>query len=109
MARSVSPERKREGASALKKVTAKTIKTPSMVTVGSRPSRSLNEDRVAGEGGAVAASEGMTNGPFSLALGRVGRGTDADENDDPGDKPERIRRHAKQGEAILEDCQQHDA
>jgi hypothetical protein len=42
MARGVSIERKREGANALKKITAKTINAPSIVTVGSRPSQLSN-------------------------------------------------------------------
>jgi len=82
MARSVSPERKREGAIAPKKITARTINTPSIVTVGSRPNQSIKDGRVGGvEAVLVAASVGMTNGPFLLALGGVSRGAHADEDD----------------------------
>ena len=48
MARRVSPERKFEGASALKTTTASKMKAASIVTVGSRPSRSAKEVRVRG-------------------------------------------------------------
>ena len=68
MARNVSPERKFDGA-ALKTTTASTIKAPSIVTVGSRPSRSATDVRLAGDGVVVVTSDDIANGPFLLALG----------------------------------------
>src|ERR1700722_18395042 len=88
MARGVSIERKREGARALKKITAKTINAPSMVTVGSRPSQPMKEGRGAGVEGTMAALVGMTNALFLLMLGGVSRGAHAQENDQAGDEPE---------------------
>src|ERR1700720_3350687 len=61
MARGVSTERKREGANALKKITARTISAPSIVAVGSRPNQPMKEGRVGDAEGAAAALVGMTN------------------------------------------------
>ena len=88
MARGVSSERKREGANALKKITARAISAPSIVAVGSRPNQPMKEGREAGVEGAVAALVGMTNALFLLVLGGVSRGAHAHENDQAGDEPE---------------------
>jgi hypothetical protein len=91
MARRVSPERKLEGASTLKTIAASKIKAASIVTVGSRPSKSATDVRVVGEGvGVMVASDGIADGPLLLALGGNSRGADTDENDDAGDEAERV-------------------
>jgi hypothetical protein len=88
MARGVSSERKREGANALKKTTARTINAPSIVAVGSRPNKAIKEGRGAGVERAVAALVGMTNTLFLMVLGGVSRGAYAHENDQAGDETE---------------------
>src|SRR6516165_1020446 len=81
IARSVSGDRKREGAIALKKITARTINPPSIVTVASRTNQSIKDGRLGvAEAGLAVASVGMTNVPFLLALGGVGCGAHADED-----------------------------
>src|SRR3981081_4707473 len=68
IARRVFPERKLEGASALKTTAAIKINAASMVTVGSRPSMSATEVRVAVEGvGVLAASDDIAYGSFLVA------------------------------------------
>jgi hypothetical protein len=88
MERGVSSERKREGANALKKTTARTINAPSIVAVGSRPNEAIKEGRGADVEGAVAALVGMTNTLFLMVLCGVSRGAHAQENDKAGDEPE---------------------
>jgi hypothetical protein len=88
MARGVSSERKREGANALKKTTARTINAPSIVALGSRPNKAIKEGREADMEGTVAALVGMANALFLLLLGGVSRGAYAHENDKAGDEPE---------------------
>src|SRR3984957_17465003 len=88
MARGVSTERKREGANRLKKITARAMRAPSIVTVGSPPIQAMKVGRGADVELAVAASIGMTNVLFLLMLGRVSRGAHANENDKSGDEPE---------------------
>src|SRR6201999_2974585 len=109
MARRESPERNRAGASKLKTIAAIRISPVSIVTVGSRPSKSPSDGRgVAEAGPVVAASDDIAYGPFLLALRRDGSRAYADENDDPSNESKRVGGHSKQGQPILNDRQQNN-
>ena len=105
MARRVSPERKLEGASALNTSAVSKSKALSIVTVGSRPSRSATDALAAGARVVATASGDIANSPFLLALGRQGRRAHARQNDDPGHKPKGIGGNSQEGETILQNGQ----
>ena len=105
IARNVSPERNRSGASAPKPITANTMKAPSNVTVGSLASSSLKELLLAGAGAVVATSGDISNSPFLLALGRDGRRAHARQNDDPGHKTKGVGGDSQEGKTILHNGQ----